>query len=83
MGTYTLAISADTWEAIEAFQRGLDDGFMGDWPAPPKEWSIRQRMLYERGFSHGDWLFKQVQCQSWSRMRRDERRGDESSHTSV
>ena len=42
---------------VNAFERGIDDGFFQGTQNPPVDRSDDERVAYKRGYDHGVWLY--------------------------
>jgi hypothetical protein len=50
-------MNENNWRMVNAFERGIDDGFFQGTQNPPLGRSDDERLAYKRGYDHGLWLY--------------------------
>ena len=50
-------MNENIWRMVNAFERGLDDGFFQGIQNPPLNRPDDEQGAYKRGYDHGVWLY--------------------------
>jgi len=50
-------MNGNIWRMVNAFERGIDDGFFQGTQNPLLDQPDDERVAYKRGYDHGVWLY--------------------------